>query len=489
MERIKNNIFFNLSNTMLKIIGLVCMTIDHLYLYVFANTTINVSIFRIVGRIAAPLFLFAVIQAMRYSSDKKSYIFRLYKYHICICILEIVLSYLLHSEISFNVIPEWLFTAIYIYLIDMIIKKEHIIRHIVLMLIPILVGIGSLIIGPSCSVINVFLPNIFTIQYSPFFLILGIGWYYMKKKKNFTLGKDWTTQFQLHTLMLPGTVCIIVFSILPLFGLILAFKNYSVVEGVAGIFTSKWYGFQNFKIIFGNHDFTRMLVNTLGINLLGNLINIPAALFFALLINEIASPFLKKSVQTLTYMPHFISWVVFGGIIITLLSSDGPINRFLTEIGILSSPIVFMAQPGNFWAIAIISNLIKELGWSTILYTAAIAGVDQELYEAAAIDGAGRFRRMVSITIPCIKGTIMIMVIFAVAGILNNNFDQIYVLQNSFNLERSEVIDTYIYKIGIQQLQFGMAAAVNITKSFFSLALLLLANAIVSKLSDGYGLF
>ena len=212
-------------------------------------------------------------------------------------------------------------------------------------------------------------------------------------------------------------------------------------------------------------------------------------MFFALLINEIASPFLKKSVQTLTYMPHFISWVVFGGIIITLLSSDGPINRFLTEIGILSPPIVFMAQPGNFWAIAIISNLIKELGWSTILYTAAIAGVDQELYEAAAIDGAGRFRRMVSITIPCIKGTIMIMVIFAVAGILNNNFDQIYVLQNSFNLERSEVIDTYIYKIGIQQLQFGMAAAVNITKSFFSLALLLLANAIVSKLSDGYGLF
>ncbi len=148
-----------------------------------------------------------------------------------------------------------------------------------------------------------------------------------------------------------------------------------------------------------------------------------------------------------------------------------------------------MAQPKKFWAIAIISNLIKELGWSTILYTAAIAGVDQELYEAAEIDGAGRFRRMISITIPCIKGTVMIMVIFAVAGILNNNFDQIYVLQNSFNLERSEVIDTYIYKIGIQQLQFGMAAAVNITKSFFSLALLLLANGIVSKLSDGYGLF
>ena len=315
----------------------------------------------------------------------------------------------------------------------------------------------------------------------------------MNKKKSFTLGKDRATQFQLHTLMLPGTICIILFSILPLFGLILAFKNYSVVEGVAGIFTSKWYGFQNFKIIFGNHDFTRMLVNTLGINLLGNLVNIPAALFFALclvtIIFPLCSPFLKKSVQTLTYMPHFISWVVFGGIVITLLSSDGPINNFLVNTGIFKNPVVFMAQPKKFWAIAIISNLIKELGWSTILYTAAIAGVDQELYEAAEIDGAGRFRRMISITIPCIKGTVMIMVIFAVAGILNNNFDQIYVLQNSFNLERSEVIDTYIYKIGIQQLQFGMAAAVNITKSFFSLALLLLANGIVSKLSDGYGLF
>lgn len=197
----------------------------------------------------------------------------------------------------------------------------------------------------------------------------------MNKKKSFTLGKDRATQFQLHTLMLPGTICIILFSILPLFGLILAFKNYSVVEGVAGIFTSKWYGFQNFKIIFGNHDFTRMLVNTLGINLLGNLVNIPAALFFALLINEIASPFLKKSVQTLTYMPHFISWVVFGGIVITLLSSDGPINNFLVNTGIFKNPVVFMAQPKKFWAIAIISNLIKELGWSTILYTAAIAGV------------------------------------------------------------------------------------------------------------------
>lgn len=183
MKSIKNN-SLGLNNTMLKIIGLVFMTIDHLYLYVFVNTTIDVSVFRIVGRIAAPLFLYAVIQAMHHSSDKKRYIFRLYKYHICICILEIILSYLAHSKVSFNVIPEWLFTAIYIYLIDMIIKKDHIIRHIVLMFIPILIGIGSFIIEDRYSLIKVFLPNIFTIQYSPFFLILGIIWYYVKKKRS-----------------------------------------------------------------------------------------------------------------------------------------------------------------------------------------------------------------------------------------------------------------------------------------------------------------
>ena len=162
-----------------------------------------------------------------------------------------------------------------------------------------------------------------------------------------------------------------------------------------------------------------MLVNTLGINLIGNVVGIFVAITFALFINEIANPKFKSAVQTVTYMPHFISWV------------------------------------------------------STILYTAAIAGVDQELYEAADLDGATRLQKMWYVTMPSIKGTVVIMIIFAVAGIMNNSFDQLYVLQNSFNLERSEVIDTYIYKVGLQQLQFGMAAAGNIFKS--ALALLLLS--------------
>jgi len=289
--------------------------------------------------------------------------------------------------------------------------------------------------------------------------------------------------------MLPGTILIILFSIVPLFGLLLAFKAYKVTEGIMGVFTSPFIGFQNFKIIFGNYDFLNMLINTLGINLIGNVINIFAAIFFALMINEIVNKRFKSAVQTITYMPHFISWVVFGSVVMILLSGDGgAVNQILMKLSIIKKPIVYMAESKYFWWIAIFSNLIKELGWSTILYTAAIAGVDQELYEAADLDGASRFQKMRYITLPCIEGTIVIMIIFAVASIMNNNFDQLFVLQNSFNLERSEVIDTYIYKVGLKQLQFGMAAAINIFKSAIALVLLVTANKVSSKLTNK-GLF
>ena len=191
----------------------------------------------------------------------------------------------------------------------------------------------------------------------------------------------------------------------------------------------------------------------------------------------------------MTYMPHFVSWVVFGGIVMEILSADGGmLNAVLMKLGVIDHQIVYMADPRYFWTVAIVSNLIKEIGWGTILYTAAIAGVDQELYEAAELDGAGRYRKMWYVTLPSIKGTVVIMLIFAVAGIMNNNFDQIYVLQNAFNLERSEVIDTYIYKVGLQQLQFGMAAAINIFKSILALTLLMSANKLSGKLTDS-GLF
>lgn len=308
-------------------------------------------------------------------------------------------------------------------------------------------------------------------------------------KKNKGLGYDSKSQLQLHSLMLPGTILLILFNIIPLFGLLLAFKNYDIVDGFSGVFTSAWYGLQNFKVIFSNSNFGPMLVNTLGINLIGNLIAIPLTIFFALMINEIASPRFKSFVQTITYMPHFISWVVFGGIIITMLSTDGGmLNTILMKLHIIKSAIPFMAKSQYFWAIAIISSLLKELGWGTILYIAAMSGIDQEQYEAADLDGATRLQKMLHITLPAIEPTVVIMVIFAVAGIMNNNFDQIFVLQNSFNLARSEVIDTYIFKVGLQQLQFGLAAAINIFKSILAIILLFAANKISNKLTD-QGLF
>lgn len=311
----------------------------------------------------------------------------------------------------------------------------------------------------------------------------------IKKKGGYRPGYDRASQLRLHSLMLPGTILILLFNIVPLFGLLLAFKNYQVTEGIKGVFTSPFYGLQNFKIIFSNHDFGRMLINTLGINLIGQLATIPVTIAFALFINEIMNKRIRGIVQTVTYMPHFISWVVFGGILITLLGAEGgAINLLLQRLGLIEQPVIFMAEPKYFWGVAIVANLLKELGWGTILYTAAIAGVDQALYEAAELDGAGRFRKMRYVTLPCIKTTVVIMVIFAVAGIMNNNFDQIYVLQNAFNLERSEVIDTYIYKVGLQQLQFGMAAAINIFKSVLAILLLFMANKVSRKLTDS-GLF
>lgn len=207
------------------------------------------------------------------------------------------------------------------------------------------------------------------------------------------------------------------------------------------------------------------------------------------MLNEVLNTRFKSLIQTVTYMPHFLSWVVFGGLFMTLLSTDnGFLNTILMNLGLIREPLGFMAEPKYFWAIAAVTSLLKELGWGAILYIAAIAGVDQELYESAMMDGAGRFRRMWYITIPCIKPTVMIMVIFAISGMLNNNFTQIYVFQNSLNISASQVIDTYVYEYGLGQLQFGMAQAVTLAKSIIAIILLVGANKLSNKVTDS-GLF
>lgn len=310
-----------------------------------------------------------------------------------------------------------------------------------------------------------------------------------RKKKNFVFGADLSTQMQLGAMLLPGTILMIVFAIIPLFGILIAFNGFKPVMGWTGIFTAPLNDFRNFKQVFRSAQFWPMIRNTLGINLIGQAVSMPLTILFALLVNELTGKRFKSVVQTATYMPHFLSWAIYGGLVVTMLSSDGGlINVILQSLGLVEEPIAFMAKSEYFWSIAIISGMLKELGWGTIIYLAAISGVDPVLYEAAAIDGAKRIHRMFHITLPSILPTVMIMVIFAVAGMLNNNFTQIYVLQNSLNMDTSQVIDTYVYQVGMQHFQFGVATAASLTKSVFALILLGLANFASNKLTNT-GLF
>ena len=201
--------------------------------------------------------------------------------------------------------------------------------------------------------------------------------------------------------------------------------------------------------------------------------------------NEITNDKFKRFTQTVSYLPHFLSWVIYGGLIIKILSVEtGAVNNYLLKWGIIDEPIFFLGEPKYFWSIAVISALLKELGWSAILYLAAIAGVDQELYEAAIIDGAGRFKRMWHITLPSISGTIVILLIFAISGILSSGFDQIWMLQNPLNVDASEVIDTYVYKVGLQQMRFSYSTAVGLMRSVVAVILLLGANFVSNKITE-----
>lgn len=309
-----------------------------------------------------------------------------------------------------------------------------------------------------------------------------------RKRKGFRLGYDFRTQFELKLMLWPAVLLIFLFDFTPLFGLLIAFKNYEPIMGVQGIFTSEWNHLQHFIRVFQNFQFWPMVRNTLGINLLGALVSIPVTMVFALLLNEIKHPKFKSLVQTIAYLPHFLSWVIFGGLFITLLNSTGIVNFLLMEFHLIDKPIQFLADPKYFWGVAIGTGLLKDIGWGAILYLAAMAGVDQSLYEAAAIDGAGRFKRMINITIPGIMPTLMVLIIFAVSGMLNNNFTQIYVLQNSLNLPASQVIDTYVYQTGLLQFQFSSATAIGLLKTVFALLLLIGANSLSKKITKT-GLF
>ena len=286
---------------------------------------------------------------------------------------------------------------------------------------------------------------------------------------------------QLSWMVMLGVFFIAVFAYLPMFGLVLAFKSGDgYLNIMEAIFESDWVGFENFQAFFIDPDFKNVLLNTLGLNLLQLCINFPAPILFAILLSELPFKKIKKAVQTITYFPYFLSWITFGGIILALIHSDGIVNTILLKTGIVNEAVEF-GEAAWFWPTIIITSLLKGLGWGSIIYVAAIAGIDPQLYEAADMDGANRFHRIFKITIPSIAPTILLFFILSVSGILNNGFDHIWVFQNQINLARSEVLDTFIYKYGAVNLMYSYTTAVGFFKSIVAILLLGVGNFIAKK--------
>lgn len=309
--------------------------------------------------------------------------------------------------------------------------------------------------------------------------------------------KTWTKfkkQKYMQLFVLLGIAFLFVFSYIPMVGIIIAFKDYKITTGIAGFFTSEWVGLKHFIEFFTDYKFPELLRNTLVICVLKLVISFPVPIIFALMINEIGNKFLKRTVQTVSYLPHFISWVIISSIFVTLFSENGGVvNHLLVTWGICEKPIPFLTNPDYYWAMAIFSDVWKETGWWTIIYLAAISNIDTEMYESAKLDGAGRLKCIQYITLPAMMGSIVVVLILALGsflggGLSGSNFEQSFLLGNPLNNSVSEIIQTYAFKVGLNEGRFDYAAAVDLVQSTISVFLVFSSNYISKKLS-GTGIF
>jgi putative aldouronate transport system permease protein len=284
----------------------------------------------------------------------------------------------------------------------------------------------------------------------------------------------------LYILLIPGVAYFLVFNYIPMYGIIIAFKDFNFAKG---ILKSSWIGLENFKYMFGLSDFYTVFWNSLYLSFLKLLFGFPFPILLALFLNEMRNRTYQKITQTLIYLPHFISWVIIGGILVNFLSpSWGVLNIFLKQLGV--EPIFFLADNAYFRPLVVLSSIWKDSGWESIIYLAAIASVNTELYEAASIDGASRMKRLWYITIPSIKSTIVILLILRLGHIMSNGFEQVFVLQNPMNLGVSEVFETYAYRVGILGGRFSFGATVGLFTSVIGLIFLLASNRIAKWLKE-----
>lgn len=303
--------------------------------------------------------------------------------------------------------------------------------------------------------------------------------------------KGWnTSDIQVFLMSCIGLVFLLVFSYFPMFGIVLAFKNGDMQLNILNaILRSDWTGFSNFRSFLVDPNFLDVLINTVGLNIISLVITFPCNIIFALCICELRGRKFRNSIQTVVAFPHFISWAIFAGMVIAMMDmSTGVVNPILEVFG-LSSPEdpVNLLEAQYFWAEIILCSIIKDVGWSSIIYVAAIHNIDPCLYEAAKLDGANRFQMAVKITLPMISATITVFLLLAISNLLSNSFEQFYAFQNITNLEKSEVLATYIYKMGISNRRYSYTSALGLFNSVISVILLAGSN-FLSKKFTGRGI-
>ncbi len=295
--------------------------------------------------------------------------------------------------------------------------------------------------------------------------------------------KTFIAQWQLQSMVLPGIAFMFIFTYIPIYGLVIAFKSYTVVDTIKD---APWVGLENFRIIMNDQFFWESVVNTLGISLLKLLCGFFIPIVLAIMIFEVKSGPFKRVVQTVSYLPHFLSWIILGGMLISWLSTSGLLNQVLEGVGIIEPGAGpnYLLDADKYWWIAVLSDIWKEAGWGTILYLATMSRIDPTFYEAARMDGANKLKQIWYITIPMLKPIISLNLILNVSGLLGSNLDQTLVLMNSQNQAKSEVINSYVYRMGLAQGDFSYATAVGLGISVVSVILLFVANQATKKMND-----
>ncbi len=282
-----------------------------------------------------------------------------------------------------------------------------------------------------------------------------------------------------YLMLLPGFIWIFIFSIVPMFGVVIAFQDFNPGKGILG---SEFIGLETFRYMFSLNDTASIFFNTIYIAVMKIIGNLLVPLVFALMLNEVRHTFFKRSIQTIVYLPHFLSWVILGGILLDIFSFQGPVNQLLSAVGI--DQILFFGRADLFPYLVVGSDIWKEFGFNTIIYLAALTGINAALYEAAGIDGASRFRLLWHITLPGIRTTAVLLAVLSLGNVLNAGFDQIFNLYNPLVYSTGDIIDTWVYRAGLLNMQYELATAVGLLKSVAGLILITISYFLAYKTTN-----